>query len=527
MNPRVRTLLLTGACLLASLLFSGWYVPHGNLRWLAAAVAVLPLIPALRFRLARRDERLLREQGVYLFQVLQSRVSIGEPLARAFAAASREAERVWGTRSSTRSVSHSVSGARVLFTTALRGLAGELDHRVAWGPALDRFVTRFPCREAAPVLIALAQIQPLGAGAETLLRMGGEMVSEAIAVQDAVTAESAQRQMEAVAVAAMPPVMVWLLGKLAPAYLAPMRATPTGLAVLAALYVLSVLSLALVARVVADPRPSGRRESRRSQRGDSGRPAGRDKRAGLKTALAGLSKQMLAHLSSCLPSTYRARLGRQLAQAAPVPDEALERYLATKAGWVAAGAAIGVFLTWAAGAPAYWIAIGATALPFLQDYDLRRRLERARDRYLETFPVFLGMLTAVLHTGLPLGSALDLSLAALPPAREPFSRALAQIRAETRGGRAAAPGFERMAAHTDIPEIQAALSLIAQYERAGGAQHLALLRLQIPVCRSLYRNTIRRRVERQMARLLVPMFLSLLLVILITGLPAVMGLRAS
>ncbi len=507
MNKHLRALMLIVLCLPASLLLSGWFVPRGTWRWLAAGAAVIPIAPALLFRLARRDERRHREQGVYLFQVLLARLAIGEPLARAVVTTSHHAAQVWGPRTA--------------FTVALRDLAGALEHQAAFPAAIARFATRFSCREAAPILTALARIQPLGAGIDTLLRMGREIVAEAITVADAVAAEAAQRNAEALAVAAMPPVIVLLLGKLAPAYLAPMYITSAGAAVMALLYFFSILSLALVVRVVADPRPKHR--TGRSYT-DTAPSHGEHNQA--KERQGWMGQRVSSRMVAYTPAAYRARLQRQLEQVAPFDNAALAHHLVAKAGWAMAGAAIGLFFTSAAAASPLWIAGGLIALPLLQDYDLRRRVERARDHLLARFPIFLGMLTAVLHTGLPLGGALDVCLAALPPDRDPLTRALAQIRAATRGGQTAAPGFERLAARVDLPEIQAALSLIAQYERAGGAQHLSLLRLQIPICRTLYRNTIRRRTEHQMARLLLPMFLSLLLVILITGLPAVIGLQA-
>ena len=102
---------------------------------------------------------------------------------------------------------------------------------------------------------------------------------------------------------------------------------------------------------------------------------------------------------------------------------------------------------------------------------------------------------------------------------------ISEIRAGVRAGQPAANGFDRLAARMAIPEVQAALSLIAQFERAGGRELISLLRMQVPTCWSLYRNAMRKRMEDNAVRLLIPMTLDLLAVLAVTGLPALLSLR--
>lgn len=229
-------------------------------------------------------------------------------------------------------------------------------------------------------------------------------------------------------------------------------------------------------------------------------------------------------LATRIPTEYRVRVERLLSFSDSAEADGVARHLAKKGILIAMGAAAGSFPA-VAGGSLLWIPLLAGLLPVLQDRDLRNRVTKARDQLLEGFPVFLGLLSAVLHAGVPLTNALDACLSGIPHPDSPFAHALADIRTEVRAGRSAAVGFERMASRTDIPEVQASLSLIAQFERTGGHELLSLLRLQVPVCRSLYRNAARKRAERHAVLLLFPMFLSLLIILAVAGLPAALAFR--
>ena len=92
-------------------------------------------------------------------------------------------------------------------------------------------------------------------------------------------------------------------------------------------------------------------------------------------------------------------------------------------------------------------------------------------------------------------------------------------------GRPADQAVEWLAASCPIPEAQAAMLLMQRYDRYGGSETLQMLSMQAAACWSLYRNTIRKQMEHQSLRLLLPMMLDLLAVILTALLPAVLSLR--
>jgi hypothetical protein len=84
--------------------------------------------------------------------------------------------------------------------------------------------------------------------------------------------------------------------------------------------------------------------------------------------------------------------------------------------------------------------------------------------------------------------------------------------------------LERVCLQLPVPEIQAALLLMARYSRTGGQEILNLLQMQSASCWSVYRQSMRRQIEQQTVLLLVPMMLDLLAVIIIAMLPALLTL---
>lgn len=482
-------------CFLCSLAVTGVFVPSGPIRWIAAILGTLPMIPALSARLARREERARKEQCGFLFQVLLSRISIGNTLESAFSVAARETGQTYGVRSP-------IAGA-------LRDLTSDLGSRTPVAQAIARFTSKLRCVEAETVFSALSSSRFIGSGVMELFRTGQRMISESLSMEDDVEAETAQRRTEALAIAAMPPVIAALLRQLVPGYLDPVFSTPAGAWIMAGAYIAAALSAAMVLRILA-----GQSSDRPQSRKKPGRP--RD----VSKPISSIARFCSMHL----PSGYRIRLSRAFDLIGDVSSERIARHIGRKLLIIAAGAALGALLHIAGGS---WPLIPgfAVVLALLHDRDLYRVSAEAKRNMLRRFPVFLGMMAAILHAGISLSNALDLCVSSLPDPEGPLGMEISEIRAGVRAGQPAANGFDRLAARMAIPEVQAALSLIAQFERAGGRELISLLRMQVPTCWSLYRNAMRKRMEDNAVRLLIPMTLDLLAVLAVTGLPALLSLR--
>lgn len=494
MSRMVKPAIAVLLCFLCSLAVAGVFVPSGPVRLVAAVLGALPMIPALSARLARHAERARKEQCGFLFQVLLSRISIGDTLESAFPAAAREVGQTYGVRSST--------------AGALRDLTSDLGSRTPVAQAMTRFIRKLRCAEAETVFHALASSLFIGSGVMELLRTGQHMVAESLAMEDDVEAETAQRRTEALAIAAMPPVIAAMLRRLVPGYLDPVFSSPSGTWIMAGAYIAAALSAAMVLRILA-----GLSRDRSLRRRGSG------KSRGSKSTL-----WIARYCCKLLPTGYRIRLERALDLIGDVSPDRLARYVGRKLLICAGGVVLGGLLYAAGGS---WTLIPGfpAVLAYLHDRDLFHASAEAKRNLLRHFPVFLGLMAAILHAGVSLSNALDLCVSSLPDPEGPLGIEIAEIRAGVRAGRPAANGFDRLAARMAIPEIQASLSLIAQFERAGGRELISLLRMQVPTCWSLYRNAMRKRMEENAVRLLIPMTLDLLAVLAVTGLPALISLR--
>jgi hypothetical protein len=71
-----------------------------------------------------------------------------------------------------------------------------------------------------------------------------------------------------------------------------------------------------------------------------------------------------------------------------------------------------------------------------------------------------------------------------------------------------------------LPEVQAALRLMARYEREGGREILELIRMQADRGRQLYRDAMRGRAEQRSLMFVFPMAIDLIVVMATVILPA-------
>ena len=85
---------------------------------------------------------------------------------------------------------------------------------------------------------------------------------------------------------------------------------------------------------------------------------------------------------------------------------------------------------------------------------------------------------------------------------------------------------QHLAERCPLPEIQAALHLMARYEREGGREILDLIHMQAERGRQLYRDAIRGRAEQRSLLLTLPMAIDLMVVMATVVLPAILSMRS-
>ena len=179
----------------------------------------------------------------------------------------------------------------------------------------------------------------------------------------------------------------------------------------------------------------------------------------------------------------------------------------------------------AGGAPRRAALAGPVVLSALHDRDARSELV-ARDRArIAAYPMFLGLAVALLSAGLVPLRALEVAQEGLSEGDSAVADDLDRALVLVRSGCTPADALDRVALACGVPEITAALSLLAQVDRRGGAAALGLLRLQASACWALARAETRRRLEAVATRLLLPTALDLAAVVAVAGIPALLALQ--
>ena len=164
-----------------------------------------------------------------------------------------------------------------------------------------------------------------------------------------------------------------------------------------------------------------------------------------------------------------------------------------------------------------------------QVFSLRRRI-LDDDRLM--YPVLLNLLSALLQAVISVHRALQIACACLrPQVRSEKCRPaglpadLESVHRQIQTGRPVDRVLEQLIDACPLPEAQAALLLLLRYEQSGGADTIQLLALQSNACWSLHRSSIRKQLEQQNLRLLLPMTLDLVAVLVTALLPAVLSLQ--
>jgi Flp pilus assembly protein TadB len=491
-------------CFAGSLLFvrdSRVAVPLSLLAAVAPCQSALELLAARRTRTARIHLQLLLQ---HLCAALTSGRSPETALVEALPAMTR----FFGPTSG--------------FCRALRTSVFALQSGRPFADAVRSLPPALPCPESTPLFQALASGRILGPRVLDLLRASLAMTTERMLLEQDAAAQSSARRIEALVLAATPFLVALSLQGAAAGFFEPAFADPRGRLALGAVFVVSVAAASLALRIVSVP---AKIRSPRPFRSLTPRTAA----TGNPLPDPSTSSPPPPPLPGWLPAAYARRLLLLFSRSPEDPEAALARHLARLPVRLALGAAVFGVPTLLAGTGPWFIAIAAVAgagfFAWLHDRDARAaQVERDRNRVV-SYPTFLGLVLALLSAGLVLRRALEVAREGLPSSDlavvDDIDRTLARIRA----GRTPADALDRLSVECGVPEIASALSLLAQYDRRGGASTLDLLRLQTSSCWALARAETRRRLDEVSTRLLLPTAVDLLAVIALTGIPALLSLQ--
>lgn len=468
----------------------------------------------LRWRQIRR--RLFsREQFKWFLELLLTRLSAGSTLENA----------ICGTVPDLAAL----LGGGAAFMRSLRRLDQQLRAHQPLERVMPVIASRLTCREAAAFFRIMPDVQKSGCNLPAYVRQHLRMISEQLALQQDVGAETTQRQTEALLLTVMPFAMAFMIRRAMDSVTLEAMQQPTGI-----IGTLVAFAIALIAAMITfasiglepDRRPNIRQ---------------RIALAPTRRFLRPIIRVLIVIYRDGLPETYGSRL-LQLLQAECPADTAdqvrlTERYFARKTILMLGTLILaGLILASSSGGQAYFLLL-VPAVSWLQDRQIFNKRQQKLSIYRLEYPVFLNLCSALLQAGLSMHKTLRIGSSCLHEvnsgrkARHPgkaavLSSDLEAIRLRLETGRPPSDVLTELAASCPLPEAQAALLLMLRYEQSGGQETLNLLSMQAGACWSLYRTSVRRQMEQQAVRLILPMMLDLIAVLLVSLLPAVLSLQA-
>ncbi len=162
---------------------------------------------------------------------------------------------------------------------------------------------------------------------------------------------------------------------------------------------------------------------------------------------------------------------------------------------------------------------------FLPDFDIFYRESKLKEQIRIEYPTFLNSMVILLRSGLSLDRSLRLMIDSVHgKVNSQLKNDLLKIRHHLSVGDSASYAISSITDNLPQEEIASILQLMTRYDRDGGKEILDILDIQANASWQLYRNAMRRRLQRKNMGLLLPMTLDLFIVIIMAMLPAVASL---
>lgn len=491
------------------------YSDHSWLRLIAALPGGFLLNRAVRKWFESRQLLFMRVQFKWLLEHLISRLSSGATLERALMDASASLGMLLGRQSN--------------LLTGLRHLEQQLAAHQPLDLLLPQLGQYLPCPEAMVFFQVLPGLRQAGGQINQYARQQLKMTMESLTLQQDLNAETVQRQTEALILAITPFILTGLLHQTGDLFVGEAAGTAFGVLGMWIAYGLAMFGAILTLSLISfNQNLPGRQISLL-----------RGQHFARLRVFRVVANFLLDTYKHKLPEAYGARLLQILQDQANVRQQGETRfwqaYFESKAVYLIAGLLPGILLTVAEP----WLCFSLVVIPLviilLQDQQVFLLARKRQIEYQLDYPVFLNLISALLHAGISLHMALDVGLKSLPA--EPAGRNqriiggslqndLLDIRKQLRVGRPASMVIENMAERSPISEVQSALLLLVRYDRTGGPENLQLLQMQTAACWSLHRNTARKKLEKQSLGLLLPMALDLISVMLTAIMPALQSLQS-
>lgn len=484
----------------AALTFLGQDSPS----WALSAVGALLVGSGLSRLFRLRQEQVLLVQYLHLLGYLSTRLAAGIPLEAAFREAADSLVEQLGRQNP--------------IIRSLMKLRKNLEAQMALSEALDLFAeeVNLPvCRRDFTLLIMLAR---MGGRIDVFVRQIHQDLAAQISAQEEVANERRGHSSEAVIMSVIPFFVARMILDPTSSYGQSIADTSKLVQPLSLLYLASILALFILLLLLAPERTRPKRQGQpRPKKG----PKKKQKKTWLTCFLSRLYLDWL-------PGQLGATVSSAVMQLDEDPDQAWQTYLHQKSQDLFYGCLLAFLLALTGRLP--WLLIAVIPLVFsgLRDMDTCRKASRQKNEYRFFYPSAISSLHSLLESGLTLDRSLRMAAQVKTAGNpdNPVSQALNRTSLLLQTGYDGATAVSRLADRCPLPEIQAALRLMARYQREGGGEILELIRMQSDRSRQLYRDALRGRSEERSILFIFPMAMDLLIVMVTVALPAVVSIRS-
>ncbi|NLA95873.1 MAG: type II secretion system F family protein [Clostridiaceae bacterium] len=472
--------------------------------WPATAGGAFLLGIGLARLFHRREERMLLTQYQHLLGYLSTRLSAGIPLEAAFL----------------KSV-HPLSGQlgrNNLIIRSLLGLRKNLEAQMSLNEALAVFIreVKLPvCKRDFTMLIMLAQT---GGRLDVFIRQSHQDLASQINTQSEVANERRGHSSEALILAVIPFFMARFVLSNASTYSQPIQGAPSLMLPLQILYLVAMFALFILLLLLA-PEKTRIKKKQKTKHQDRNMPA---------SEKASAAKLLSRIYLDWLPG----QIGMSVASAVQLlsgdPEHAWPSYLAKKRFDLTLGFLLAALLALSGRISWFLILLVPFIFSTLRDIMTVGRAARQKEQFRFYYPSVVNSLHILMESGLTLDRSLRMvahvNIAGTNP-DNPVALSLAHAALLLETGYDGVMAADRLAERCPLPEVQAALRLMARYEREGGKEILELIRMQSDRSRQIYRDALRGRAEQRSLLYVIPMAIDLVVVMVTVILPALVSMQ--
>ena len=472
--------------------------------WPATAGGALLLGVGLARLFHRREERMLLTQYQHLLGYLSTRLSAGVPLEAAFL-------------ESVHPLSEQL-GRNNLIVRSLLGLRKNLETQMSLNEALAVFTreVNLPvCKRDFTMLIMLART---GGRVDVFIRQSHQDLASQINAQSEVANERRGHSSEALILAIIPFFMARFVLSNTSTYSQPVQNAPSLTLPLQILYLVAMFALFVLLLLLA-PEKTKIRKKHKTKHKDRRLPA---------SEKAGGSKILSRVYLDWLPGQVGMSVASAVQLLSEDPEHAWTSYLAKKRFDLALGFLLAALFILSGRISWFLILLVPFIFSTLRDIMTVGRAARQKEQFRFFYPSVVNSLHILMESGLTLDRSLRMvahvNIAGANP-DNPVALSLAHAALLLETGYDSVMAAGRLAERCPLPEVQAALRLMARYEREGGKEILELIRMQSDRSRQIYRDALRGRAEQRSLLYVIPMAIDLIVVMVTVILPALVSMQ--